>query len=180
MRRGRRHDFSRRLLAENHLSLNDLIYPVFIMEGHDRQEKIASMPGIFRISLDLLLKEAEQVSRSGIPVIALFPVIEPEIKSLQAESACHPEGLVQRAIRLLKKHLPQLGVLTDVALDPYTSHGQDGVIDQHQDVINDLTNDILVRQALSQAEAGADIIAPSDMMDGRIGLIRSELEKQGF
>ncbi|ASV34195.1 porphobilinogen synthase [Candidatus Hamiltonella defensa] len=180
MRRGRRYGFSRRLLAEHHLSLNDLIYPVFIMEGHCRREEIASMPGIFRMSLDLLLKEAEQVAQLGIPVMALFPVIDPSLKSLQAEQAYHPEGLVQRAIRLLKKHLPQLGVLADVALDPYTCHGQDGVIDEHQDVINDLTNKILVRQALSQADAGADIIAPSDMMDGRIRVIRSELEKQGF
>lgn len=180
MRRRRRYGFSRRLLAEHHLSLNDLIYPVFITEGHCRREEIASMPGIFRISLDLLLKEAEQVAQLGIPVMALFPVIDPSLKSLQAEQAYHPEGLVQRAIRLLKKHLPQLGVLADVALDPYTCHGQDGVIDEHQDVINDLTNKILVRQALSQADAGADIIAPSDMMDGRIRVIRYELEKQGF
>ncbi|RKQ40172.1 porphobilinogen synthase [Enterobacter sp. R1(2018)] len=180
MRRVRRHDFSRRLVAENQLTVNDLIYPVFVMEGQNRQEEVASMPGVYRMTIDLLLKEAEAVAKLGVPVLSLFPVIESAGKSLHAEEAYNPDGLVQRAVRALKDAVPELGLLTDVALDPYTTHGQDGVIDEDGYVINDITREILVRQALSHAEAGAEIIAPSDMMDGRIGAIRDRLESDGF
>ncbi len=180
MRRVRRHDFSRRLVCENQLTVNDLIYPVFVMEGQNRQEEVASMPGVYRMTIDLLLKEAEAVAKLGVPVLSLFPVIESAGKSLHAEEAYNPSGLVQRAVRALKDAVPELGLLTDVALDPYTTHGQDGVIDADGYVINDITREILVRQALSHAEAGAEIIAPSDMMDGRIGSIRSQLELDGF
>ncbi|BCG11249.1 MULTISPECIES: porphobilinogen synthase [Buttiauxella] len=180
MRRVRRHDFSRRLVAENQLTVNDLIYPVFVMEGQNRQEEVTSMPGVYRMTIDLLLKEAETVAKLGVPVLSLFPVIESAGKSLHAEEAYNPNGLVQRAVRALKDAVPELGLLTDVALDPYTTHGQDGVIDQDGYVINDITREILVRQALSHAEAGAEIIAPSDMMDGRIGAIRDQLELDGF
>jgi porphobilinogen synthase len=180
MRRVRRHDFSRRLVAENQLTVNDLIYPVFVMEGQNRQEEVASMPGVYRMTVDLLLKEAEAVAKLGVPVLSLFPVIESAGKSLHAEEAYNPNGLVQRAVRALKDAVPELGLLTDVALDPYTTHGQDGVIDEDGYVINDITREILVRQALSHAEAGAEIIAPSDMMDGRIGAIRDQLEIDGF
>lgn len=180
MRRVRRHDFSRRLVCENQLTVNDLIYPVFVMEGQNRQEEVASMPGVYRMTIDLLLKEAETVAKLGVPVLSLFPVIESAGKSLHAEEAYNPNGLVQRAVRALKDAVPELGLLTDVALDPYTTHGQDGVIDVEGYVINDITREILVRQALSHAEAGAEIIAPSDMMDGRIGAIRDQLELDGF
>ncbi|WP_300004767.1 porphobilinogen synthase [uncultured Cedecea sp.] len=180
MRRVRRHDFSRRLVAENQLTVNDLIYPVFVMEGHNRQQEIASMPGVYRLTLDLLIKEAETVAKLGVPVLSLFPVIESTGKSLHAEEAYNPNGLVQRAVRALKDAVPELGLLTDVALDPYTTHGQDGIIDDAGYVINDVTRDILVRQALSHAEAGAEIVAPSDMMDGRIGAIRQQLEAEGL
>lgn len=180
MRRVRRHDFSRRLVAENQLTVNDLIYPVFVMEGQNRQEEVASMPGVYRMTIDLLLKEAEAVAKLGVPVLSLFPVIESAGKSLHAEEAYNPNGLVQRAVRALKDAVPDLGLLTDVALDPYTTHGQDGVIDEDGYVINDITREILVRQALSHAEAGAEIIAPSDMMDGRIGAIRDQLEADGL
>ncbi|MCE0802733.1 porphobilinogen synthase [Buttiauxella sp. A2-C1_F] len=180
MRRVRRHDFSRRLVSENQLTVNDLIYPVFVMEGQNRQEEVASMPGVYRMTIDLLLKEAEAVAKLGVPVLSLFPVIESAGKSLHAEEAYNPNGLVQRAVRALKDAVPELGLLTDVALDPYTTHGQDGVIDADGYVINDITREILVRQALSHAEAGAEIIAPSDMMDGRIGAIRDQLELDGF
>ena len=180
MRRVRRHDFSRRLVAENQLTVNDLIYPVFVMEGQNRQEEVSSMPGVYRMTIDLLLKEAETVAKLGVPVLSLFPVIESAGKSLHAEEAYNPNGLVQRAVRALKDAVPELGLLTDVALDPYTTHGQDGVIDADGYVINDITREILVRQALSHAEAGAEIIAPSDMMDGRIGAIRDQLELDGF
>ncbi len=180
MRRVRRHDFSRRLVAENQLTVNDLIYPVFVMEGQNRQEEVASMPGVYRMTIDLLLKEAEAVAKLGVPVLSLFPVIESAGKSLHAEEAWNPDGLVQRTVRALKDAVPELGLLTDVALDPYTTHGQDGVIDEDGYVINDITREILVRQALSHAEAGAEIIAPSDMMDGRIGAIRDRLESDGF
>jgi len=180
MRRVRRHDFSRRLVAENQLTVNDLIYPVFVMEGHNRQQEIASMPGVYRLTLDLLIKEAEAVAKLGVPVLSLFPVIESAGKSLHAEEAYNPNGLVQRAVRALKDAVPELGLLTDVALDPYTTHGQDGIIDETGYVINDVTRDILVRQALSHAEAGAEIVAPSDMMDGRIGAIRQQLEAEGL
>ncbi len=180
MRRVRRHDFSRRLVCENQLTVNDLIYPVFVMEGQNRQEEVSSMPGVYRMTIDLLLKEAEAVAKLGVPVLSLFPVIESAGKSLHAEEAYNPNGLVQRAVRALKDAVPELGLLTDVALDPYTTHGQDGVIDADGYVINDITREILVRQALSHAEAGAEIIAPSDMMDGRIGAIRDQLELDGF
>ncbi|MEW7313133.1 porphobilinogen synthase [Buttiauxella gaviniae] len=180
MRRVRRHDFSRRLVAENQLTVNDLIYPVFVMEGQNRQEEVPSMPGVYRMTIDLLLKEAEAVAKLGVPVLSLFPVIESAGKSLHAEEAYNPNGLVQRSVRALKDAVPELGLLTDVALDPYTTHGQDGVIDEDGYVINDITREILVRQALSHAEAGAEIIAPSDMMDGRIGAIRDQLEIDGF
>ncbi len=179
MRRMRRYDFSRRLAAENQLTVNDLIYPVFVMEGNNRQEKIASMPGVSRIAINLLIKEAETLAMLGVPAISLFPVIEPCLKSLNGEESYNPNGLVQRAVRALKAAVPEMGIVTDVALDPYTTHGHDGVIDEQGYVINDVTKDILVRQALSHAEAGAEIVAPSDMMDGRIGAIRYSLEHQG-
>ncbi|MGL4487584.1 MAG: porphobilinogen synthase [Yersinia sp. (in: enterobacteria)] len=180
MRRMRRHDFSRSLVAENQLTVTDLIYPVFVIEGVNRQQAVPSMPGVSRMTIDLLVKEAGSIARLGVPVISLFPVIEPSLQSLYAEEAYNPEGLVQRTVRALKDALPELGILTDVALDPYTTHGQDGVIDADGYVINDITKEILVRQALSHAEAGAEIIAPSDMMDGRIGAIRDQLEQQGL
>ncbi|WP_392566066.1 porphobilinogen synthase [Utexia brackfieldae] len=180
MRRLRAHDFSRRLVAENHLTVNDLIYPVFVVEGKNVTQSVASMPKVNRMSIDVLLKEAEQVAKLGIPVLSLFPAIEGEKKSLLAEESYHENGLVQRTVRALKTEFPQLGILTDVALDPYTSHGQDGVIDETGYVQNDITVDILVKQAMSHAQAGADIIAPSDMMDGRIGAIRDALENAGL
>ncbi|MDP6198771.1 MAG: porphobilinogen synthase, partial [Porticoccaceae bacterium] len=181
MRRTRAKEFSRRLVRETGLSVDDLILPVFVIEGTDQSEAVSSMPGVNRLSIDLLVQEACDVATLGIPAIALFPVIGQEKKSLTAEEAYNPEGLVQRAVRAIKQTTPELGVITDVALDPYTSHGQDGIIDSETGyVINDITNDILVKQALSHAEAGADIVAPSDMMDGRIGDIREALEDQGF
>jgi porphobilinogen synthase len=176
----RQHDFSRRLMAEHQLTVNDLIYPMFIIEGVNKRETIASMPGIERLSLDLLLAEAHELVALGIPAIAIFPVTPLECKSLEAEEAWNPDGLAQRAVRLLKQHVPELGIITDVALDPFTTHGQDGIIDETGYVMNDITTDALVKQALSHAEAGADIVAPSDMMDGRIGAIREALEEAGF
>ncbi len=180
LRRMRQHDFSRRLMAENQLTVNDLIYPMFIIEGDNSREAIASMPGIERLTLDLLLEEAKELVALGIPAIALFPVTPLAKKSLMAEEAYNPDALAQRAVRLLKQHVPELGIITDVALDPFTTHGQDGIIDESGYVQNDVTTDILVKQALSHAEAGADIVAPSDMMDGRIGAIREALEAEGF
>lgn len=180
LRRNRAQDFSRRLIAENHLSVNDLIYPVFIVEGNQITQPVASMPSVNRMSIDVLLKEAEQIVRLGIPVLSLFPAIEPEKKSLLAEEAYNENGLVPKAVRALKREFPDLGILTDVALDPYTTHGQDGIINEHGYVLNDVSVETLVKQALMQAHAGVDIIAPSDMMDGRIGAIRDELEAQGF
>lgn len=180
LRRLRAHDFSRRLVAENHITVDDLIYPVFVVEGKNITQPIASMPNINRMSVDVLLKEAEYVAKLGIPVLSLFPAIEKTKKSLLAEEAYNPEGLVPHTIRVLKKEFPELGILTDVALDPYTVHGQDGIIDSHGYVQNDITVETLIKQAIIQAEAGADIIAPSDMMDGRIGSIRDELENNGF
>ncbi|PHM73345.1 porphobilinogen synthase [Xenorhabdus kozodoii] len=180
MRRMRRHDFSRRLVAENQLTVNDLIYPVFVMEGTNQRQEVPSMPGVYRLTIDLLLKEAEEIARLGIPVLSLFPVIEADKKSLDAKEAYNPDGLVQRSVRALKDAVPELGLLTDVALDPFTTHGQDGVIDQDGYVINDITKEILVKQALSHAEAGAEIVAPSDMMDGRIGAIREQLERDNY
>ena len=179
-RRIRKHEFSRRLVRENQLSVDDLIYPMFVLDGESRRENISSMPGIERLSLDLLLKEAEELVRLGIPAIALFPVIPAEQKSLLAEEAYNDDGLVPRVVRALKEHFPELGVITDVALDPYTTHGQDGIIDDEGYVLNDLTTDILVRQALCHAQAGADVVAPSDMMDGRIKAIRAALEQRNL
>ena len=180
MRRMRRSDFSRRLMAENQLTVNDLIYPVFVLEGNNRREAIESMPGIERLSIDLLLLEAKELVDLGIPAVALFPVTPSDKKSLLAEEAYNKDGLVQRTVRALKEAFPELGVITDGALDPFTTHGQDGIIDDEGYVINDVTTEILVKQALSHAEAGADVIAPSDMMDGRIGAIREALEADGF
>ncbi len=179
MRRMRRDEFSRRLMRETRLTTDDLIYPMFILEGKGQREAVASMPGVDRISLDELLKEAAQIVALGIPAVALFPVTPKDKKSLDAAEAYNPQGLAQRAVRELKKHFPQLGVITDVALDPFTTHGQDGLIDDTGYVMNDETVAVLVKQALSHAEAGADIVAPSDMMDGRIGQIRTALEQAG-
>ena len=179
MRRMREHEFSRRLMAEHQLTVNDLIYPMFIIEGNNERQAIASMPGIERVTLDLLLQEARELADLGIPAIALFPVTPQDKKSLDAQEAWNPDGLAQRAVRLLKQHVPELGVITDVALDPFTTHGQDGIIDDSGYVLNDITTDALVKQALSHADAGADIVAPSDMMDGRIGAIREALEAAG-
>lgn len=180
LRRTRRQPFLRSLVAETQLSASDLIYPMFIMEGHQLRQPIASMPGIERVSLDILLDEAKQLVRLGVPAIALFPVIDSAKKSLYAEEAYHDEGLVQRAVRALKNACPELGIITDVALDPYTSHGQDGVVDGSGYVLNDETTAILIKQALSHAKAGADIVAPSDMMDGRVGAVREALELAGY
>ena len=176
MRRMRRSDFSRRLMRENRLSPDDLIYPMFVIEGNNKREAIASMPGVERVSIDQLLIEAEQCFALGIPAIALFPVVSQNKKSDDAAEAYNPQGLAQTAVRELKKALPDLGVITDVALDPFTLHGQDGLVDDDGYVLNDETVEVLVKQALSHAEAGADIVAPSDMMDGRIGAIRQALE----
>jgi len=179
MRRMRRADFSRRLMRENVLTPDDLIYPVFILDGKARTEIVASMPGVERMTIDKLLPLAEQCMKLRIPALALFPVIEQRLKSADGREAFNPKGLVPRAVGALKKRFPELGIMTDVALDPYTSHGQDGVIDKTGYILNDLTLGVLVRQALAQAEAGVDIVAPSDMMDGRIGRIRAALEKAG-
>jgi len=184
MRRMRRDDFSRRLMSENQLTVNDLIYPVFVLDGENQREAIASMPGVERKSIDLLLEEAQELVDLGIPAIAIFPVTPANKKSLMAEEAYNPEGLAQRTIRALKAKFPELGVITDVALDPFTTHGQDGIIGENGKdenyVLNDITKDILVKQALSHAQAGADVVAPSDMMDGRVGAIREALENHGF
>ena len=178
-RRMRRDDFSRRLMREHVLTTDDLIYPVFVLDGQDRTEAVASMPGVQRQSVDILLKTAEECLRLGIPALALFPVVDQTGKSLDASEAWNAEGLVPRTVRALKRHFPELGVMTDVALDPYTTHGQDGLVDETGYVLNDETVAALVRQALCHAEAGADIVAPSDMMDGRIGAIRHSLEAAG-
>lgn len=180
MRRMRYHDFSRRLMREHRLSADDLIQPFFVLEGENTRETIASMPGIERLSIDLLLEEAAILVDLGVPAIALFPVTAADKKSDNAEEAYNPEGLAQRTVRALKQNFPQLGVITDVALDPFTSHGQDGLINKAGYVINDETVEVLVKQALSHAEAGADIVAPSDMMDGRIGAIREALEANKY
>lgn len=179
LRRMRKDEFSRRLMRENSLTTNDLIYPVFVLEGKNRIEEVASMPGVKRQSIDILLKTAEECVALGIPLLALFPVVDAGQKSLDAAEAFNPEGLVQRAVAALKQAYPQLGVMTDVALDPYTTHGQDGLIDDAGYVLNDDTIEVLVRQAVSHAVAGADIVAPSDMMDGRVGQIREALESSG-
>ena len=180
MRRARKDDFSRRLVRENRLTTDDLIYPVFILEGSQQREPVASMPGIERLSIDLLLEEAAELVELGIPAVALFPVTPTEAKSLDAAEAWNPEGLAQRATRALKQRFPELGVITDVALDPFTTHGQDGIIDEQGYVLNDISVEALVKQALSHAEAGADVVAPSDMMDGRILAIREALEDTGY
>ncbi|MBC7467859.1 MAG: porphobilinogen synthase [Ramlibacter sp.] len=178
-RRLRRDDFTRNLVRENMLTAHDLIYPVFVQDGRQRRDAVASMPGVERLSLDLLLPVAEQCVELGIPVMALFPVIDPALKTSDGQEAWNAGGLVPRVVRELKKQFPQLGVMTDVALDPFTSHGQDGLLDETGYILNDETLAVLVRQALCQAEAGVDIVAPSDMMDGRIGAIRDALEAAG-
>ena len=175
-RRLRRDDFTRNLVREHALTASDLIYPVFVLDGQNRREAVASMPGVERLSLDLLLPVAEECVKLGIPVMALFPVIDPSLKTPDGKEALNPQGLVPRVVRELKKRFPELGVMTDVALDPFTSHGQDGLLDDTGYILNDETVQVLVGQALTQAEAGVDIVAPSDMMDGRIGAIRSALE----
>ncbi len=180
MRRNRRDNFSRRLVRENQLTVNDLIYPVFVFEGSQQREAVPSMPGVDRLSVDLLCNLAEECCGLGIPALALFPVTPAASKSLNAEEAWNPQGLAQRAVRAIKQRCPELGIITDVALDPFTTHGQDGIIDEEGYVLNDTTLKALVKQALSHAEAGADIVAPSDMMDGRIGAIRQTLEKNGY
>jgi porphobilinogen synthase len=179
MRRMRRDDFSRRLMRETILTPADLIYPIFVVEGTGQRQTISSMPGIERLSVDLLAQEAKQIAALGIPAIALFPVTDPSAKTLDGREAFNPDGLAQRAIKAVKNACPALGVITDVALDPFTTHGQDGLIDTTGYVLNDETVDTLVLQALSHAAAGADIVAPSDMMDGRIGAIRTALEQEG-
>ncbi|OGT19540.1 MAG: delta-aminolevulinic acid dehydratase [Gammaproteobacteria bacterium RBG_16_57_12] len=179
MRRMRRDEFSRRLMRETRLTVDDLIYPVFILEGQGKREAVSSMPGVERLSIDELLKEAAELVALGVPAVALFPVTPAEKKTLDAREAFNPEGLAQRAVRALKQAYPQLGVITDVALDPFTTHGQDGLIDETGYVLNDQTVAVLIKQALSHAKAGADVVAPSDMMDGRIGAIRDALEAAG-
>ena len=176
-RRMRRDDWSRRLMQENSVSVNDLIYPVFLLEGKGKSEAVASMPGVNRVSLDLLLNVAQECVDLGIPVLALFPVIDAALKTPDGKEAYNPNGLVPTAVREIKKRFPNLGIMTDVALDPYTSHGQDGVLDEQGRILNDETTAILVQQAIAQAQAGVDIVAPSDMMDGRIGKIREALEQ---
>lgn len=179
LRRNRKDDFSRRLIRENVLSTNDLILPVFVQEGTRQEHEVTSMPGVKRLSIDLLLKEAEEVMELGIPALALFPVVPPEKKSLDAAEAWNPDAVIPRAIRALRERFPELGLIGDVALDPFTSHGQDGVLDDQGYVLNDISVDILVKQALSHVEAGAQVVAPSDMMDGRIAAIRAAFEEDG-
>ena len=179
MRRMRKDDFSRRLMRENILTVNDFIYPVFVIEGENKTEAVESMPGVSRLSVDLLVKEAQECAELGIPMMTLFPVVGDDKKSELAEEAYNPEGLAQRAIRAIKQAVPDIGVMTDVALDPYTSHGQDGLMNGEGYIVNDETVEVLVKQALSHADAGADVLGPSDMMDGRIATIRAALEKAG-
>jgi porphobilinogen synthase len=180
MRRMRRDPFSRALMRENTVTASDLIYPVFILDGQNQRQQVASMPGVERVSVDLLMKVAEECVALGIPVLALFPVVDQSLKTYDGIEATNPEGLVPRAVRELKRNFPQLGIMTDVALDPYTTHGQDGLPDENGYIVNEQTIEMLTRQALAQAEAGVDIIAPSDMMDGRIGAIRMALEERNF
>ncbi len=180
LRRLRRHGFSRRLVAENQLSVDDLIYPMFVLEGENQREQVSSMPGVDRVSIDLLLQECAQLVDLGIPMVALFPVTPASAKSEMAEAAYDDNGLAQRAVKAIKAEFPELGVMTDVALDPFTIHGQDGILDDSGYVVNDITTEVLVKQAVSHARAGVDVVAPSDMMDGRIGAIRSALEAEGF
>jgi porphobilinogen synthase len=179
-RRMRADEFSRRLMRENQLTTDDLIYPVFVLEGDNHREAVASMPGVERLSIDLLVQEAEAVAKLGVPAMALFPVTPSSAKSDDAAEAYNPDGLAQRAVRAIKATVPELGVITDVALDPFTTHGQDGLINDDGYVMNDETVEVLVKQAESHAEAGADIVAPSDMMDGRVGEIREQLESAGY
>ena len=179
-RRLRRDDFTRRLVREHALSVNDLIYPVFVLEGHNRLEPVASMPGVNRVSLDLLLKVAEECVTLGIPVMALFPVISTSLKTPDGREATNPQGLIPQVVASLKQHFPSLGIMTDLALDPYTSHGQDGLLDANGYILNDETVEVLQRQALAHAGAGVNIVAPSDMMDGRVGAIRQALENHGY
>lgn len=178
-RRMRKDGFSRRLMRENQLRVDDLIYPCFVLEGKNQRETVKSMPGVERLSIDLLLKEAETIHKLGIPMLALFPVIAKDKKTLDAREAYNPEGLAQRAVRALRTEFPELGIMTDVALDPFTTHGQDGLVDENGYILNDETVDVLIKQALSHAEAGTQVVAPSDMMDGRIGAIRDALEFNG-
>jgi porphobilinogen synthase len=180
MRRMRRDAFSRALMREHTVTASDLIYPVFVLDGQHQRQQVASMPGVERVSIDLLLKVAEEAVHLGIPVLALFPMVDASLKTYDGVEATNPEGLVPRAVRELKRHFPQLGIMTDVALDPYTTHGQDGLPDENGYIVNEQTIEMLTRQALAQAEAGVDIVAPSDMMDGRIGAIRQSLEAAGF
>ncbi len=180
MRRMRRDPFSRAMMRENTLTAADLIYPVFILDGENQRQQVASMPGVERMSVDILMGVAEECVALGIPVLALFPVIDASLKTYDGVEATNPDGLVPRAVRALKKNFPQLGILTDVALDPFTTHGQDGLPDENGYIVNEKTIDMLVKQALAQAEAGVDIVAPSDMMDGRMGAIRKALEERGF
>lgn len=179
-RRMREHEFSRRLMREHRLGIDDLIYPIFIVDQEQAREAVPSMPGIDRLNQDEVLKEAESILSLGIPAVALFPVIPDKLKSDTAEESFNPDGLVQNTVRALKRACPDLGIITDVALDPYTSHGQDGLINDRGYVVNDITVQALARQALSHAQAGADIVAPSDMMDGRVGVIRTTLDDKGF
>ncbi|MGB2106481.1 MAG: porphobilinogen synthase [Porticoccaceae bacterium] len=181
MRRNRSEEFSRRLNSETQLSVNDLILPLFVIEGNNETQAVESMPGVNRLSIDLLVKQAQRVFKLGIPAVALFPVVGDNKKSLLAEEAYNPDGLAQRAVMAIKAAVPELGVITDVALDPFTTHGQDGIIDEETSyVLNDVSVEVMVKQAVSHAQAGADIVAPSDMMDGRIGAIREALEDEGF
>ena len=180
MRRMRTHEFSRRLMRENRLSVDNLIYPVFIIDGKNRTQKVDSMPGVERYTIDKLLTRAEECAKLGIPALALFPAVETRLKTADGREATNPRGLVPRAVAALKKHLPELGVITDAALDPYTTHGHDGVLDRDGYVLNDKTVSVLQKQALVCAQAGVDIVAPSDMMDGRIGAIRAALDGKGF
>jgi porphobilinogen synthase len=180
MRRMRRDPFSRALMRENTVTASDLIYPVFVLDGHNQRQQVASMPGVERVSIDLLLKVAEEAVALGIPVLALFPVVDAALKTYDGVEATNPDGLVPRAVKALKREFPQLGLMTDVALDPYTTHGQDGLPDESGYIVNEKTIAMLIRQAMAQAEAGVDIVAPSDMMDGRIGAIRVALEEQNL
>ncbi|MBX3616420.1 porphobilinogen synthase [Nitrosomonas sp.] len=180
MRRMRRDTFSRRLMQETHLRVDDLIYPIFVLDGEKRTENVQSMPGVVRQSIDFIMIEAENCLKLGIPALAIFPVIDTELKNLTASEAFNPDGLVPRVVRQLKKNFPELGIITDIALDPYTSHGQDGLIDQNGYVLNDETVEVLCNQALVHAQAGADIVAPSDMMDGRVSAIRNRLDSEKF
>lgn len=181
MRRMRRDPFSRALMRENTVTSSDLIYPVFILDGANQRQQVASMPGVERVSVDLLMKVAEECVSLGIPLMALFPVVDASLKTYDGIEATNPDGLVPRAVRELKKNFPELGIMTDVALDPFTTHGQDGIPDEETGyIVNERTVQMLTRQALTQAEAGVDMVAPSDMMDGRIGTIRAALEEQGL